>query len=161
MHWMECVKFWNTQVCDGAEGSILSSHEESSDLKGLNCSNFTYTSTPPVALHQTHEIYSDPAEVHQTPLIPRVLYDIATASPVTPNPVVGVDQHSTGHPCPMCGTRLGERKAFNRHMRDRHGRQNVCPCGFLWSPARNYLFENHVRRDHGGVSPITGNDVPL
>jgi uncharacterized Zn-finger protein len=111
-----------------------------------------------VALHQAHEMHSD---VHQTPPIPRVLYYIPTASPVTPKLVVEVDQHSTRHSCLECGTRFSERKALNRHMKDRHGRQNVCPCGFSWSPARNYLFENHVRRVHGGIFPNTGNDVPL
>jgi hypothetical protein len=105
----------------------------------------------PVGLHQTYETYSNQMGASQP-----VPIAITTASLATPNPVVGRGEHlTTGkHQCPECGALYNEKKTMNRHRKDKHGPQNICFCGFTWSPGRNYVFGNHVRQCHNEVSPF-------
>ncbi|KAF8267347.1 hypothetical protein EI94DRAFT_1801826 [Lactarius quietus] len=52
--------------------------------------------------------------------------------------------------CYTCNVSFGQRQALNRHNKDKHAPQNICPlCGiFTWSSGRWYLFQNHLEKHH-------------
>ncbi|KAF8267339.1 hypothetical protein EI94DRAFT_1801820 [Lactarius quietus] len=76
--------------------------------------------------------------------------------PVVATPSFASDQGALvdGDPdqsrCYPCDVSFGQKKALNRHNKDRHTPRNICPlCGtFTWSSGRNYLFPRHLMKCH-------------
>ncbi|KAH8991493.1 hypothetical protein EDB92DRAFT_660250 [Lactarius akahatsu] len=80
-------------------------------------------------------------------------HPIASSSIASSIRVARAGRNRSRFSCHACDVGFVQRQGLNRHNRDKHRPQNICPhCGvFKWSPARRYLFTKHFERDHPGV----------
>ena len=81
-----------------------------------------------------------------------------TSHHITVTPTISSSQGAPAAEIPMfwchdCGIGFVQVQGFNRHHKDKHSSQNICPVcrNFVWSSARRYLFTRHLKRYHPEV----------
>jgi DNA-directed RNA polymerase subunit RPC12/RpoP len=63
---------------------------------------------------------------------------------------VSEHRNSKKYRCHPCDSTFAQKQGLNRHVKDKHLHQNLCPyCSdFAWSPGRSYRFSAHLRSEH-------------
>lgn len=118
---------------------------------------FTSSSVHDLNPATTHSVLVHRQENAASPNLPstaRASHHPMASSTVASIPKPPVRRKRRTYSCRACKVNFVQIQGFNRHNRDEHQPPNICAhCGvFTWSPARNYLFTKHLKRDHPGVT---------